>query len=130
MKLGFIVVFVPDVEAAIAFYERAFDGKRKIVTRAFGTLETGATTLAFGSEENERHELGDAVAFRPNRRDVDPAGAQISFIAADVHAAYRKAVAAGALPVIAPAEMPWGQIVSRVRDLNGVLVSIVSEPKF
>jgi len=129
MKLGFIVLFVPDVETSVAFYERAFDVKRKVVTRAFGMLDTGTTTFAFGSEDNERQELGDAVTFRSNRRDVDPAGAQVSFIAGNVDAAYRRAVAAGAQPVVPPRQMPWGQTVSRVRDLHGVLVSIVSDPK-
>ncbi|WP_408605870.1 VOC family protein [Mastigocladopsis repens] len=36
---------------------------------------------------------------------------------------------AGAIEVVKPRRMPWGQIVSRVRDLNGILVSIVSQPQ-
>ncbi len=36
-------------------------------------------------------------------------------------------VAAGAVAVAPPAHKPWGQTVSYVRDLNGVLVEIATE---
>lgn len=132
MQFGFTVIFVPDVKTAVEFYEAAFGVKAKFVSQAFGMLETGTTTLAFGWEENERQELaaaGYAGEFRTNRNDVDPAGIQISFIAEDVNASYAKAIESGASAVYAPRQMPWGQWVGRVRDLNGVLVSIVSAPQ-
>jgi len=130
MQLGYTVLFVPAVQPAVDFYEQAFGLQRGLVTPEFATLRTGQTTLAFGAESNERRELGDALAFRPNRPDADPAGIQISFIADDVEAAFAHAVAAGAKPVVTPQLMPWGQWVSRVRDLNGVLVSSVTAPRF
>ena len=133
MQFGFTVIFVPDVQSAVTFYEKAFGVKSKFVSQAFGMLDTGATTLAFGWEENERQELsagGYTGDFRPNDASKDPAGVQISFIAEDVQKAYAMAVSAGAAAVYAPRQMPWGQWVSRVRDLNGVLVSIVSAPQF
>jgi lactoylglutathione lyase len=133
MQFGFTVIFVPDVQSAIQFYEAAFGVKSKFASQAFGMLDTGSTTLAFGSEENEIHELaiaGYSGSFRANSLGQDPAGIQISFIADDVQAAYARAISAGATPVYAPQQMPWGQWVSRVRDLNGVLVSIVSPPRF
>lgn len=130
MKLGYTILFVPDVMAAVTFYENAFGLTRGNINPAFGTMHTGATTLAFGWENNERQELGDAVEFKSNRPDGIAPGLQISFIADDVAAAFDRAVAAGATPVIRPKVMPWGQTVSRVRDLNGVLVSIVTAPQF
>lgn len=133
MQFGFTIIFVPDVAAAIDFYERAFDARRKVVTEAFGMLDTGAITLAFGAEANERRELdalGDGLPFRANRSDDITAGVQISFIAEDVQASFSRAIEAGATVVYAPKLMPWGQWVSRVRDLNGVLVSIVTAPRF
>jgi lactoylglutathione lyase len=129
VQFGFVIIFVPDVKATIDFYERAFGAKRKILTQAFGTLDTGATTLAFGSEENERKELGK-TAFRANSPQQETAGFQVSFIADDVQAAYDKAISEGAVEVYPPQHMPWGQWVSRVRDLNGVLVSLVTTPRF
>lgn len=136
MKFGYAILFVPDVEAAVDFYERAFGAKRKMVNKAFAALDTGATTLAFGWEENEKKELtenaGDraATVFRANRATAEAAGVQISFIADDVKSAFARALAAGATEVYAPVKTPWGQWVGRVRDLNGVLVSIVSQPPF
>ena len=133
MQFCFTVIFVPDVQSALQFYEAAFGVKSKFASQAFGMLDTGSTTLAFGWEENETHELasaGYAGTFRPNSPNQDPAGIQISFIGDDVQAAYARAVSAGAIEVYAPQQMPWGQWVSRVRDLNGVLVSIVSPPRF
>lgn len=129
MNLGYTILFVPDVAAAVAFYEEAFGLQRTSLNVAFATMDTGATTLAFGSEANEKRELG-AQEFRQSRIDDIPGGFQISFVADDVALAFDRAIAAGASAVYPPRTMPWGQTVSRVRDLNGVLVSIVTEPRF
>ena len=129
MKLGYTILFVPDVADAVAFYEAAFGLERTSLNAAFATMDTGATTLAFGSEANEKRELG-AQEFRESRIDDIPGGFQISFVADDVTTAFDRAIAAGASAVYPPRTMPWGQTVSRVRDLNGVLVSIVTAPRF
>ncbi len=126
LSLGDVVLFVPDVPAALAFYEQAFGLMPKLATPAFGQLDTGGVTLAFGAEFNEEAELPDGFAYNRNRPDTPAAGVQISFVAPDVDTAFARAVEAGATPVVEPQRMPWGQTVSRVRDLNGVLVSIVS----
>ncbi len=129
MKLGYTILFVPDVAAAVTFYEAAFGLQRTSLNAAFATMDTGETTLAFGAEANEKRELG-VQAFRPSRVGEIPGGYQISFVAEDVAAAFDRAIAAGASKVCPPKVMPWGQTVSRVRDLNGVLVSIVTAPRF
>ena len=126
LNFAYTIVFVPDVEEAIAFYERAFGLKRRMVTPAFGQLDTGSVALAFGAESNERKELPDGFRFHESRADGPPAGVQISFTTDDVDASFKTAVAAGCTPVVEPRRQPWGQVVSRVRDLNGVLVSLVS----
>ena len=129
MKLGYTILFVPDVAAAVAFYEAAFGLERTSLNPAFATMDTGATTLAFGSEANEERELG-TQEFRANRLNDVLGGFQVSFVADDVAMAFDRAIAAGAGAVCPPKVMPWGQTVSRVRDLNGVLVSIVTAPRF
>ena len=129
MHLGYAILFVPDVAAAVDFYERAFGVQRLMVTPMFAQMQTGTTSLAFGAEANESKEL--PIPFRPNTLASDPAGFQVSFISDNVEGSFARAVEAGAMPVIQPHRMPWGQTVSRVRDLNGVLVSLVSpfQPK-
>ena len=50
----------------------------------------------------------------------------IGFVTDDVDAAYKKAIAAGAIEVAPPESKPWGQTVSYVREINGFLVGINS----
>jgi catechol 2,3-dioxygenase-like lactoylglutathione lyase family enzyme len=125
MKLGYVILYVPDVAATVAFYEKAFGVTRRFLHESgqYAEIETGATALAFAHE--------DLVAatypgFRRNRPQDDAAGSEIGFVTDDVPAQFRRAVAAGAVPVVEPVTKPWGQIVSYVRDLNGCLVEICS----
>ena len=53
-------------------------------------------------------------------------GIELGFSCLDVETAYAKAIQAGAVAVSAPSKKPWGQTVSYVRDLNGVLIEICS----
>lgn len=130
MKFGYTIIFVSDINATVEFYQNAFGLEPQVVTENFAQMNTGEVSLAFGAVSNERHELAGVVNFRENDPSEDPAGIQISFISQDVHADFTRAITAGATSVIEPNLKPWGQTVSRVRDINGVLVGIVSAPKF
>ena len=57
MKLGYTIIYVPDVEASLQFFERAFGLKRRFLHESgtYGELETGETTLSFAA-----HALGDS----------------------------------------------------------------------
>ena len=51
-SLGYVILYVNDVAACLAFYEKAFGLARLLSQRqrqAYGELETGATRLAFAS---------------------------------------------------------------------------------
>ena len=125
MKLGYVIVYVPDVAAALAFYETAFGMPQKFLHESgeYGELDTGGTTLAFAVESLiESH----GVSFRPNRPNEVAAAVEISLITEDVSAAFNAAVSAGAEGVVQPKAQPWGQTICYVRDLNGVLVEIGS----
>lgn len=123
LKLGYIIHYVPDVAAAIAFYEKAFGLTRTFITPdgTFGQLATGETGLAFCAESL----LVDFnLGFEPNRPENKPYGAEIAFTTADVSGALERAVAAGAVLVMPAQKKPWGQTVGYVRDLNGALVEL------
>lgn len=47
MKLGYTIVYVPDVAASLAFFEQAFGIERRFLHESgmYGELDTGATTL-------------------------------------------------------------------------------------
>lgn len=123
MKLGYVILHVPDVAAAVPFYERAFDLTRRFIhdSGQYAEMETGNTALAFAS-----HALAEAngVPPGPASHDVLPFGAEIALVTDDVQAAFRRALEAGASVAVAPAARPWGQVVGYVRDLNGILVEL------
>lgn len=127
LKLGYVIIYVPDVPAAVAFYERAFGLACRFQNAdgEYAELETGATALAFVHEELPTF----AADVARNRAGGKPAGAEVGFVTDDVPAAFARAVAAGAIAVEPPTEKPWGQTVSYVRDRNGFLVELCSPVK-
>jgi lactoylglutathione lyase len=125
MKLGYVIVYVPDVLATVSFYERAFGLKRRFVheSQQYAELETGMTALAFVDETFAEQSV---PGFARNRLVGAPAGIEVALVTDDVQAAHAAALLAGATDVLPPKLKPWGQTVSYVRDLNGCLVEICS----
>lgn len=121
-RLGYLILYVPAVEPSLAFYEAAFGLRRRFLHESgtYGELETGATALAFADETS----TPSAGQFALNRRAALAAGAEVGLVVDDVAAAYDRAVAAGAAPVLPPTSKPWGQVVAYVRDLDGFLVEL------
>ena len=125
MKLGYVIAYVPDVMATVAFYEQAFGLQRKMVMGTeYAEMETGATVLAFVTEAMRERNGLSTLDNRP--APALPAGLEIALVTEDVSAAHSAATAAGAVEASAPAKKPWGQIVSYVRDINGILVELCS----
>jgi lactoylglutathione lyase len=126
VSLGYVLLYVPDVAASLAFYEKAFGLTRRFYNeengKAYGELETGATRLAFASISLAEGELGLPVV--TTAPDNPPLAAEIAFTTTDVPAVYARALQAGATPVKAPATKPWGQTVAYVRDNAGHLVDL------
>jgi catechol 2,3-dioxygenase-like lactoylglutathione lyase family enzyme len=124
MKLGYTIVYVSDVAASLAFFERAFGLARRFLHESgmYGELDTGATTLAFAA-----HELGD-LNFPGGHVRADasaqPLGMGIAFVTDDVAGAHARALAAGAAELSAPVRKPWGQTVSYLRCPDGTLVEL------
>lgn len=125
MHFGYTIVYVPDVRQAVAFYERAFGFGARFNADDwdYAELETGDTTLAFAAET-----MADllGVAITPNRPEATASGIELAFVTDDVPSGFARATDAGAVPITDPHETPWGQTVSYVRDLNGVLIEICS----
>lgn len=113
MDLGYVIRYVDDVEAAIAFHERAFGLTRRFIApdASYGEVETGPTTLGFAHAD---HAPGPGAAGE----------AELAFRTDDVAAGFAAALEAGATAIAEPAEKPWGQTVAYVRDPQGALVEI------
>lgn len=124
VRFGYTIVYVPEVQAALDFYARAFGFEHGFVSPdgSYGELQTGSTTLSFASEA-----LGDshfAHGFLRHSMANPPFGTELAFTTPDVDATVSAAVDAGA-HLLVPAEVkPWGQTVAWVRDPNGVLIEI------
>ncbi|MBI3789634.1 MAG: VOC family protein [Gemmatimonadetes bacterium] len=125
MVLGYVILYVPDVPASVAFYERAFGLARRFVheSGAYAELETGATALAFAGETF----TPTAHLIAPSRPEAKAPAMEVGLVVEDVPAAYARAVAEGAAGVVAPVTKPWGQVVSYVRDRDGFLVELCSK---
>lgn len=124
LALGWTILHVADVAAAVAFYERAFGLRRRFLDPKgeYAEMETGATTLAFAA-----HALVDRLgAHGTPAAAAPPHGFEIALVAGagSIEAAWRRAVAAGAVPVKPLAVMPWGQTVGFLRDPHGFLVEL------
>lgn len=126
MKFGYTIVYVPSVADALAFYEKAFGFQVRFLHESgqYGELESGSTTLAFASHALGEMNLGGN--FIPVSAAATPPGIELAFVTEDVASAYAKAVAAGAVPLHAPAQKPWGQVVAYVRSQEGTLVELCS----
>lgn len=125
MKFGYAIFYVDDVEAALAFYERAFGLEGKVLAPGeYGELQTGGTRLGFSRRDFA--ESLTTIRVQAGGLSRDPAPVEIGLVTDDVDGAFQKALKAGAVPVKAPETKPWGQRVGYVRDSNGFLVELCS----
>lgn len=91
MKLGYTILYVPDVAASLAFFERAFGLKIRFLHESgtYGELVTGATTLSFAA-----HELGDANFPGGHvyaNTSPQPLGMEVALVTENVAAAHTRA---------------------------------------
>jgi len=125
-SLGYVILYVDDVAASLAFYEQAFGLTRRFFNdtngKAYGELETGAARLAFASIAlAEEHLKQKVTAANPKR---EPLGVEIALTTPDVKGLFVRAVNAGATAVSEPETKPWGQTVAYLRDNSGHLVEL------
>jgi lactoylglutathione lyase len=121
MQFGYTILYVDDVASALDFYGKAFGLPTRFLheTGTYGELETGATALAFVSREMLR-----GIGKTPQPPVPGQPTSEIALVTDDVAAAVQRAVAAGATLVQEPRQMPWGQTIAYVGDLDGFLVEL------
>lgn len=127
-SLGYVIAYVADVGASLAFYESAFGLERRFLTPEgdYGELATGQTTLAFASQELATANLDSSGGFTPLSSSPSPAGVAITLTTDDVAATVEAALAAGGTIYGDPLEKPWGQTVAYVVDPDGLLVEVAT----
>lgn len=124
VRFGYTIVYVPEVQAALDFYTRAFGFEQRFISpdSSYGELVSGETTLSFASES-----LGDAHfphGFLRHSLANPPFGTELAFTTPDVDATVAAAIDAGAHLLVPAETKDWGQTVAWVRDPNGVLIEI------
>jgi uncharacterized glyoxalase superfamily protein PhnB len=119
----YAILYVDDVAAALAFYERALGLERLFLHESgdYGELATGETKLAFSSKT-----LMKQLGKTPGSSDPKNPVFELAFETDDVPAALKKAVEAGATLFQDVREEPWGQTTSYVSDPFGYLIEICS----
>ncbi len=124
IKFAYTILYVADVEKAIAFYEQAFGFTRKFVVPGgeYGELSTGDTALGFAAFWLAKKNLPGGF-IESNTREM-PLGVEIAFATEDVEAVFQRAVTAGAIAVEKAKAKPWGQTIAYVRDPDGFLIEI------
>ena len=126
-RLTYTIVYVPDVSAAVRFYERAF-GFRVLEVDAspgWGMLDAGGHTLGFSSYGlmNRFYPQG----FRAVVPDEPPPGFELDIVVDDVdelEGTIERAVAAGATLIEPPRVADDGATVAFLRDPVGVIVEV------
>ena len=103
MELGWTIVYVKSVEAAVRFYRRAFGLELRFIveTKDYAEMETGSTALAFAS--NRFAAVHMPAPIRESDPDEPAPGFTISFRSDDVEADYERAIEAGAT-ALSPAQ--------------------------
>jgi lactoylglutathione lyase len=124
MKLGYTIIYVPDVSASLAFFEQAFGLQRSFLHESglYGELETGSTTLSFAA-----HNMADSNfpgGHVQAHNSTQPLGFELGLVTEDVPKAHAHAMSCGATELSPPKLKPWGQTVSYVRCPDGTLVEL------
>ncbi len=124
VRFAYTIVYVPDVERTIAFFEEAFGLKRRFIgdDGSYGELDTGVVILSFASETLAASNLPEG--FQRQRPDALPFSFVVAFATEDVPGAVERAIEAGATLAAEPVDKLWGQTVAYVRDPNGMLIEI------
>jgi lactoylglutathione lyase len=106
-KLAYAILFVADMDKAIAFYCDKFGLKLKFATPFWSEFDTGATTLAL----------------HPASEANPPGRVQLGFETPDLPGVYADREAIGLTFTQAPVD-EHGTLLSRVRDSEGAEVSL------
>jgi catechol 2,3-dioxygenase-like lactoylglutathione lyase family enzyme len=126
MKLGYTIIYVPNVAESLTFFENAFGLPCRFLHESgdYGELETGETTLAFASQELGK--MNFPTGFVAASESSKPLGFEVALVTPNVEEAHIKALSSGATELKSPESKPWGQVVSYVRCPDGILVEICS----
>ena len=126
-RLGYTIVYVPDISAAATFYERVFGFRILEIDASPGwaMVDAGGHTLGFSSYELMNRFF--PAGFQPIEPTVPPPGFELDIVVDDVaelQATLARAVDAGAVLVEPPVVADDGATIDFLRDPVGVIVEV------
>ena len=124
-ELQHLTIHVPNVWQTCEWYRHVFGFLADISPDAsFARLHTAGHVLTFaahaGQEENFR-------ARRLNSFLFDPPAFHLDIATADVESLYEYALTHGAVTVLEPGPRPSGRTEASIRDLNGILIRLITD---
>lgn len=126
MGRAFPMLYVTDVPATVAFYER---GLGAVLDHAhedgsYAEIRLGSVMVGLADAADARQHL--PVPFLPNAPDEEPAAFELYVEVDDADEASERATNASAILLGPPVDKPWGRRVAYLRDPNGVVVELSS----
>ena len=123
-RLGYVVRFVRDLDAAVDFHARVLGLEIGRRTDHWAQFTCGTVTLGL----YDRGEMARHLGVDDARLGTAPGGCELAFEVADVDAAYAAATAAGGRGLRPPADRPWGERTAYLEDPDGGLVELYHRP--
>ena len=121
--LDYVVLIVADLDRSLPFYTELLGLTLQHRTATYAQIEAGTTRLGLYTREAMEQtlgvELGEASSAAP--------AFELGFKVANVDAAHRELVAAGASSAAPPTTRPWGQRTAYLRDPDGNLIELAQD---
>jgi lactoylglutathione lyase len=121
--LGYIVLFVEDLERTLAFYAGKVGLPVRFRAEGYVELAVEGSKLAFLARSRVSELVGDAHAGRPTSGSHE---SSVTLLVEDIDRTHRELTARGVTFLGAPKDRPWGQRTAYFVDPDGHLIEIAT----
>jgi lactoylglutathione lyase len=119
MEVGYVILYVGDLEASVRFYRDVVGLAYKFTDAGYAEFDAGR--VRFALYERRRAEWLTGCAVAPG------AGGEVVVPVDDVDAYAERLTAAGVPLLSGPADRPWGHRTVHVADPDGFVVEFAEE---
>ncbi|KUP04520.1 glyoxalase [Bacillus coahuilensis m2-6] len=122
IKLGYIILYVENIEKSITFYRDMLGFPVKMQVESYTEFDTGATTLAINTRESVRNLTDLPIPFGKRTEQTS----EIGLVTEDVEGLIEQLRSQDVPILLEPVQKPWGQTVAYVSDPDGHFIEICS----
>jgi lactoylglutathione lyase len=120
-RLGYVILFVADLERSVAFYRDVIGLPFKLHGDGYAEFATRGTRFGL----YDRNRLGELTGRGP-RAPASPGG-EVVFLVGDVDAEAERLRAAGVAILKGPVDRAWGHRTLHLEDPDGFVVELAQE---